>query len=111
MAAETVLVSDLLMNYKQLMLAFGGFVVRLMWMWEKPIKWLRIIAGLVFLFGALYFNEKHTPHDYRDVVAALIGLFTNNIITTLFTWYSVNEDALMHKKKRWWYGDNKPGSE
>lgn len=118
MATETVLIGEIIMNWKQLMLAFGGFIVRILWVWERPIKWPRILAGFIFMFVALYFNQKHTSHDYREVVAALVGLFTNNIITTLFRWYNVNEDALMRKTKSWWNSDSeehhenkKPGND
>jgi len=107
LAQEQVIVGELLLNWKQIGLAFGGFVVRLLWLWERPVKWLRIIAGLCFMFGALYFNDKHTPHDYREEVAVLIGLFTNNIITTLFKFYKVNEEGLMDRARTWWHSDKK----
>jgi len=105
MGQEAALAAEIIANWKQIGLAFGGFIVRLLWLWERPVKWIRIFAGLLFMFGALYFNEKRVPHDYREEVAVLIGLFTNNIITTLFKFYKVNEDGLIDKARTWWQSD------
>jgi len=109
MAQEFQTAAEFVLNLKQIMLAMGGFVVRLLWLWESPIAWLRIIAGLIFLMGGLYFNQEWTPRDYQSVSAALIGLFTNNIIAGLFRWWKVNEDGLMDKTRQWWHSDKKEG--
>jgi hypothetical protein len=107
MGAEiTAMGAEVIANWKQITFAIGGFFVRLLWFWERPVKWLRIVAGILFLLAALYFNSKHTPHDYREVVAALVGLFTNNIISGLFRWWGVNEEGLMNKTKNWWQSDD-----
>lgn len=105
LAQEQIIIGEFFLNWKQFGLALGGFIVRLLWLWERPVKWLRVISGLCFMLGALYFNDKHTPHDYREEVAVLIGLFTNNIITTLFKFYRVNEDGLLQKTRDWWHSD------
>lgn len=107
MGQEVGLATEIIMNWKQIGLAVGGFVIRLLWFWETPIQWLRIIAGIMFMLAALYFNQKWVAHDYREVSAALIGLFTNNIIQGLFRWWNVNEDALMERTKKWWSSDKK----
>ena len=107
MGAEiTAMGAEVVANWKQILLAVGGFIVRLLWFWQTPIPWMRIIAGILFLLASLYFNSKYTPHDTREVVAALVGLFTNNIIAGLFRWFKVNEDGLMNKTKKWWDSDN-----
>lgn len=107
MAQELQTAAEFVLNLKQILLAVGGFIVRLLWIWEQPIPWLRIIAGLLFLMGGLFFNQEFTPHHYQSVAAALIGLFTNNIIAGLFRWWKVNEDGLMDKTFRWWNSDKK----
>jgi len=106
MGQEVALATEVIANWKQIALALGGFIVRLLWFWEDPIKWFRVIAGVLFLLGALYMNQQYVPHDYREVSAALIGLFTNNIIKGLFRWWRVNEDALIDKTVKWWNTDN-----
>lgn len=106
MGAEiTAMGAEVIANHKQILFAIIGFVVRLLWFWKTPIPWMRIFAGILFLLTALYFNSKYTPHDFREVVAALAGLFTNNIIEGLFRWFKVNEEGLMSKTKKWWDSD------
>lgn len=108
MGQEAALAAEIMANWKQIALAVGGFIVRLLWFWEDPIKWFRVLAGIVFLLGALYLNQRFVDGNYREVTAALIGLLTNNIIKGLFRWWNVNEDALMAKTQRWWNSDKHP---
>jgi hypothetical protein len=102
MAQDVQLVADILMNWKQIMLAIGGYIVRLLWYNERPIKWMRVISGLVFLMMALWLIHEYVNPEWHMVCSALAGLFTNNIIAALFRFWNVNENALMYRAKKWW---------
>jgi hypothetical protein len=107
MAQEVFVIAEVMAHWKQVCLAIGGFCVRLLWFWERPIKWTRVISGLLFLLGGLYLVTEYVTGDYQSVASALLGLFTNNIIAGLFRWWGVNEDALMDRTNRWWKSDQK----
>ena len=107
MGQEIVVVAEVVAHWKQIMLAIGGFMVRLLWFWERPIKWTRIIAGVLFMLGGLYLSTEYVRPEYQNVSSALIGLFTNNIISGLFRWWGVNEDAIIDRTRRWWESDKK----
>lgn len=105
MGQEIIFTVEAVASWKQILLAVAGFLVRILWFWEYPIQWPRVIAGIIFMLGTLYLNRIWVSDDWRDVTALLIGLFTNNIIKGLFRWWKVNEDGLMDKTKKWWDSD------
>lgn len=102
MGADIQVVAEVAANWKQIMLAIGGYIVRLLWYNEHPIRWPRVIAGLIFLMGALWLIHEYVPIQWHMAASALAGLWTNQIISTLFRFWSVNDEALMKWTKKWW---------
>jgi len=107
MAQEVVVIAEAMANWKQFCLAIAGFFVRILWFWQKPINWPRVIAGLIFLMGGFYLITQYVHKDYTGAACLLLGLFVNNIIAGLFRWWGVNEDALMEYTRNWWKSGKK----
>lgn len=107
MAQEFHEAVTLLAAFKGLWLAVLGYIIKLLWSWDKKPSTPQIVAGFLFCLASYLLVGNYVSDNYKHGALFMSGLLASSIINAIFKWAKVNEDELMDRTKRWWNSDKK----